>query len=127
MLRRYSRLRTYTRLRPYRLKPRRGRIEDPAYLRWIRSQPCMIGNRDCRGLSDPHHVGHLGQARKNDYNAVPLCRVHHDEVTKIHNGPFEERYGVSFSAAIQGLNEEYRLTKRGRVYVDSQYQPVPAR
>jgi hypothetical protein len=58
---------------------------------------------------------------------VPLCRVHHDEVTKIHNGPFEERYGVSFSAAIQGLNEEYRLTKGGRVDVDSQYQPVSAR
>ena len=108
MLRRYSRLRTYTRLKPYRLKPRRGRIEDPAYLRFIRSQPCMIADRKCRGQIDPHHVGHYGQARANDRNAVPLCRVHHDEATLIHNGPFQERYGVSFSAAIEGLNEEYK-------------------
>jgi hypothetical protein len=114
MLRRYSRLRTYARLKPYRLKPRRGRIEDPAYLWFIRSQACMIASRKCRGQIDPHHVGHFGQARANDYNAVPLCRVHHDEATLIHNGPFEERYGVSFSAAIEGLNEEYRST-RGKI------------
>jgi hypothetical protein len=75
----------------------------------------MIQNRECRGSSDPHHVGHFGQARANDFNAVPLCRVHHEEVQRAHNGPFEERYGVSFSAAIQGLNEEYGLTKGGKV------------
>lgn len=114
MLRHYSRLRTYARLKPYRLKPRRGRIEDPAYLRFIRRQPCMVENRKCRGQIDPHHVGHYGQARANDYNAVPLCRVHHDEATLIHNGPFEDRYEVSFSAAIEGLNEEYRST-RGKI------------
>jgi hypothetical protein len=112
MLRRYTRPRTYTQLRPVRLKPRRGRIEDPAYLRWIRSQPCMIQNRECRGSTDPHHVGHFGQARANDRNAVPLCRRHHDQCQQIHNRPFEERYGVSFSAAIQGLNDEYDTTRR---------------
>jgi hypothetical protein len=111
MLRRYAHLRTYTRLRPRRLKPRRGRIEDPAYLRWIRSLACMIQDRDCRGSSDPHHVGHYGQARSNDYNAVPLCRVHHEVAERINDGPFEERFGVSFSAAIQGLNEEYQRRK----------------
>ncbi len=108
MLRRYSRLRSYTRLRPIRLKPRRGRIDDPAYLRWIRSLACMIGNRDCRGSSDPHHVGHYGQARSNDHKAVPLCRVHHDEAERINDGPFEEKYGVSFEAAIERLNEGYK-------------------
>ena len=107
MLRRYSRLRTYTRLKHYRLKPRRGRIEDPAYLRFIRSQACMISDRKCRGQIDPHHVGHYGQARANDRKAVPLCRLHHDEAQSIHNWKFEEKYGVSFEAAIIGLNDEY--------------------
>jgi hypothetical protein len=114
MLRRYSHLRTYTRLKPYRLKPRRGRIEDPAYLRFIRSHPCMIANRECRGMIDPHHVGHYGQARANDRRAAPLCRVHHDEVTLIHNGPFQEKYGVSFEAAITGLNDEYQSRGESR-------------
>jgi hypothetical protein len=108
MLRRYSRLRSYTRLRPYRLKPRRGRIEDPAYLRFIRSQSCMIANRSCRGQIDPHHIGRYGQARSNDRRATPLCRLHHDEAQLIHNGPFEEKYGVSFEAAITSLNDEYQ-------------------
>ena len=115
MLRRYSRLKSRTRLRPYRDKPRRGRIEDPIYLKWIRSQPCMIQNRECRGATDPHHVGHLGQARTNDYNTVPLCRRHHDLAQQIRQEPFEERYGVSFAKAITGLNEEYRLLKGKRV------------
>lgn len=107
MLRRYSRLRTYTRLKPYRLKPRRGRIEDRDYLRFIRSQPCIISDRKCRGPIDPHHIGHYGQARANDRRAAPLCRLHHDEAETITDQKFEEEYGVSFEAAIIGLNDEY--------------------
>jgi hypothetical protein len=75
----------------------------------------MIQNRECRGSSDPHHVGHYGQARSNDHNAVPLCRVHHDETERLNNGPFEEKYEVSFAAAIQGLNEEYRIIQARRI------------
>ena len=119
-----------TRLRPYRLKPRRGRIEDPVYLQWIRSQPCLIRNRECRGPTDPHHVGHFGQARTNDYSAVPLCRRHHDLAQQIHQGPFEERYGVSFAAAITGLNEEYRVLKGKRdlnTRVERNFPPIPDR
>lgn len=108
MLRRYARLRSYTRPRPIRLKPRRGRIEDPAYLRWIRSLGCLIANRDCRGSSDPHHVGHFGQARRNDHKAVPLCRIHHDENERLNNQPFEEKYGIEFHAEIVRLQTEYQ-------------------
>ena len=107
MLRRYTRLRSYTRPRPVRLKPRRGKIEDPAYLRWIRALPCLIGNRECRGSSDPHHVGHYGQARRNDHNAVPLCRIHHDENERLNNAPFEEKYGLDFEVEIARLRAEY--------------------
>ena len=115
VIQRYSRLRVYARLRPKRLKPRRGRIADPAYRAWIRSLPCMVANRDCRGGTDPNHVGQYGQARANDRNAVPLCRRHHDLYHEIHRRAFEERFGVSFAAAIQGLNEEYELSKGRRV------------
>jgi hypothetical protein len=130
MLRRHSRLSSHTRLRPYRLKPRRGRIEDRVYLKWIRSQPCLIRNRECRGPTDPHHVGHFGQARTNDYSAVPLCRRHHDLAQQIHQGPFEERYGVSFAAAITALNEEYRVLKGKRdqnTRVEPDVPPIPDR
>ena len=112
MVRRYTRLRSHTRPRPIRLKPRRGRIEDPAYLRWIRLLACLIGSRECRGSSDPHHVGHFGQARRNDHRAVPLCRIHHDENERLNNGPFEEKYGVDFEAEIIRLRAEYQ--QRGK-------------
>ena len=115
MLRRYSRPRSYTRLRPVRLKPRKGRIEDPAYRRWIRTQPCLVQDRDCRGPIDPNHVGRFGRGRDNDYNAVPLCRRHHDLYHEIHRQRFEARFGVSFAAAIAGLNEEYKLSRSRRV------------
>ena len=115
MLRRYTRLRSYVRPRPIRLKPRRGRVEDPEYLRWVRSLPCLIGNRDCRGSSDPHHVGHFGQARRNDHKAVPLCRIHHEENERLNNVPFEEKYGLNFEAEIQRLREIYQTTRGERV------------
>jgi len=114
MLRRYTRLRSYTRLHSYRLKPRRGVVDDPAYRRWIHTQPCIIHGEKCRWV-EMHHIGRP----RSDDRGVPLCEWLHRTgpyaVTKIGRRAFEELFQVSFEAAIQGLNEEYRLTKGGKV------------
>ena len=107
MLRCCARLRKCIPIRQQRLKPRRGRIESPSYLRWIRSLQCMIQSQDCRGGTEPHRVGRFGQGRANDYNAVPLCRRHHDLTHQIRRVEFETRFDVNFEAAIARLNEEY--------------------
>ena len=108
-------IRRYAPLRRYSLNPRKGKMEAPAYLRWIRTLPCLAESRDCWGRVDPHHVGHFGRGRDNDHNAVPLCRRHHDFYHQIHRRAFEERFGISFAAAIAGLNDEYELTRGRRI------------
>ena len=113
MLRRYTRLRSYSRLRPIRLKPRRGVVRDTGYLRWLHGQPCIVHGEKCRFV-EAHHVGRP----RSDDRAVPLCEWLHrtgpDAVTTIGQRRFEAKFGVSFAAAIAGLNEEYRLYKARR-------------
>ena len=114
MLRRYARLRTYAAIPRKRLKPRRGQVEDPAYRRWIHTQPCIVHGEKCRWV-EMHHVG---RPRK-DRRGVPLCEWLHrtgpDAVMTIGRRAFEARFNISFEAAIQGLNDEYELTKGRRV------------
>lgn len=69
------------------IRQRHPREEHPAYLAWIRTQPCLV----CRkpGPSDPAHLRsaalrygkpHTGLGEKPDDRwAVPLCRKHHEE------------------------------------------------
>lgn len=112
MLPRYLPLRRFTRPRPIRLKLRRGMVKDPAYRRWIHTQPCIVHGEKCRWV-EMHHVGRP----RNDHRAVPLCAWLHrtgpDAVTDIGQRSFETRFEVSFEAAIAGLNEEYGLRKGG--------------
>ncbi len=114
MIRRYSRLRVYARPRPIRLKPRRGVVNDPAYRAWIHTQPCIVHGEKCRWV-EMHHVGRP----RSDDRGVPLCEWLHrtgpDAVTTIGQRRFEAKFGVSFAAAIQGLNEEYALIKPRKV------------
>ena len=113
VIQRYSRLRVYARLRPKRLKPRKGQVDDPHYRAWIHTQPCIVHGEKCRWV-EQHHVGRP----RNDYRSVPLCEWLHrtgpDAVTTIGQRRFEAKFGVSFAAAIAGLNEEYRLYKARR-------------
>ena len=102
-------LRRYTKLRPQRLTPRRGKVEAPEYLAWLRRGRCLVAGRDCWGRIDPHHVGHCGQARRNDWNALPLCRFHHEMVQHgIGRPAFEARFAVEFDSEIARLNREFK-------------------
>jgi hypothetical protein len=54
---------------------KRRRITDRRYLRWIKSQGCLVAGKvdECQGPIDPDHTTpkSLGGS---DYTAVPLCR-----------------------------------------------------
>jgi hypothetical protein len=73
------------------------RIKDPAYLRWVRQQRCLI----CWGSADhAHHImtaqpSAMGK-RSGDQWAVPLCALHH---RKIHEAGNENNWW-----ALQGFD-----------------------
>ena len=113
MLRRYAPLRSRTRLRTRALKPKRGRIEDRPYKRWVRvAHPCLVANRLCCRWVEPHHVGRP----RDDHRTVPLCSVHHREgraaVHVIGRRAFEARFRISFEAAIARLNEQWNARSK---------------
>lgn len=53
-----------------------------AYLRFVRSKPCVFFSRSCRGPVEAHHHGKhpIGQ-KTDDTRCVPLCNGHHRELT----------------------------------------------
>lgn len=93
--------------------------EDPAYLDFIRSKPCLVCGRP--GV-DPHHQPEEGQGtmagKCSDYRATPLCSGidghHTGNGTKAQPGSYHtmgrelyRRYGVDIEAEIARLNAEY--------------------
>lgn len=58
---------------------------DPAYLKWLRKQPCAVfshpfdGCGPCGGVVEAHHhTKERGRGQKApDREAFPLCMVHH--------------------------------------------------
>lgn len=74
-----------TRIAPRRAETRRSsRIEDPAYLDFLRRQPCAIAmlighERDCCETVDPEHERQgVGMSQTaSDRRAWPCCRLHH--------------------------------------------------
>ena len=52
-------------------------MKDPAYLSWVRRQPCYV----CGSTpSEAHHRTGAGMGRKaSDHDTMPLCTRHHRE------------------------------------------------
>src|SRR6185369_1059062 len=57
---------------------RQTKIVCEEYLKWVRSQPCCVCGRT---PVDPDHLKARGrgEAKRNDFTAIPLCREHHSE------------------------------------------------
>lgn len=55
----------------------------PAYLKWLRQQPCVrCGRRD--GIQ-PHHVfGSYGSHKTSDLSAIPVCAECHEVLQDKH-------------------------------------------
>lgn len=89
--------------------PKRSRWEKPAFLAWVKTQPCT-----CCGApaDDAHHLigwGQGGMATKaHDALTIPLCRKHH---TELHNSPsaFERQYGTQPELIIKLLDRAFAL------------------
>ncbi len=92
------------------------READPAYLRFIRSQPCAV--KGCKSrYQEAAHTGDRALGRKaKDRQAIPLCPYHHTTGPHCyHRGrrAFEAFHGLDIAALIQELNAWYdreRLT-----------------
>jgi len=87
-------------VRRKRSTPRRsGRVRDEAYLRFVRSLPCLFGwsefawtgeGKNCRGVTEADHAGPRPVGRKaDDDSAIPLCTEHHRQRTD-YRGVFAE-------------------------------------
>jgi hypothetical protein len=97
-------------LMPFGRNSKKPVMLSEAYLKWIRTQPCIItGVEAC----DAHHVIFKSQA-ENDYSAVPL---RHDLHMKLHSHKqgvegFEEEYGICFKTAVAAKLMEYLHTQK---------------
>lgn len=91
------------------LRQRQPREEDPAYLAYVRTLPCLI----CRRVpSDPAHLRtgarqygkpHTGMGEKpSDRWVLPLCRTHHDDQHRHNELEWWARQGIPdpFAVAI---------------------------
>jgi hypothetical protein len=68
-----------TRKSAYKRRPR-----DPAYMAWVRRQPCCarVFSHLCSGPIEADHAGRRSAGRKaDDRTCIPLCRRHHRERT----------------------------------------------
>ena len=96
--------------------------KDPAYLKWIRTLPCVC----CRwpifwetlhvqpresGRIEAAHVGGRGLSQKcNDRETIPLCRWHHRTGPESHHRAakrFWEIWAIDKTELIRKLNEKF--------------------
>ncbi len=97
-----------------RKKPRRGRVVDKEYLKWIHTQPCLVTGE---GAVTAHHVRRFGE-QKDDRRTVPLVARLHMLVCEEPGHPcvergkrvFERHWNVDLEAAIVLYNEKYERT-----------------
>ena len=101
-------LQRYTPLRKRSLKLRVQRESDPKYLKWIRSQPCVICGSS---YTEAAHVGPRGFGlRCDDHQAIPLCPGHHRtrrDAQHVLGKNFWEYHGLDRWVLIQNYNAAY--------------------
>ena len=92
-------------------------VHDYLYACLVNRKCCICGKQ-----SDLHHIDHVGMGRDREeiihegMEALPLCRIHHNEVHQIGQRRFNERYHVDGGIVldkdlcrIYGLKEEEGL------------------
>ena len=94
----------------YKLRPR-----DFAFMSWVKSQPCIVCEKQLIlnfGSIYAHHAGQRAFGRKaDDRTCIPLCWRHHDRASSqsIHSlgKSFWGTYRIDRAQAIAELNERY--------------------
>ncbi|MDA8487462.1 DUF968 domain-containing protein [Kluyvera sp. Awk 3] len=90
-------------------RPKRIRWTNPAFIKWVKTQPCVCCGKPS---DDPHHLigwGQGGTATKaHDIFTLPLCRRHHDQ---LHHDriKFEQEFGLQPVLIVQLLDRAFAL------------------
>jgi hypothetical protein len=87
-------------------------VRNHAYLRWIRSLPCVV----CRSRwqIEAAHTGPHGMGQKSsDLSAIPLCARHHrtgnDSYHKLGSAKFSEVHQLSIREVVARLSAKSRI------------------
>lgn len=103
-------LNRYMPMRQSSLKPKRGRVPDPGYLRWLRNQPCAVPGCTASFIESAH-IGPRGfGVRCDDRQAIPLCAGHHRTRRDAHHvlgKQFWEHHGLDRWLLIEYYNSMY--------------------
>lgn len=107
--RRQSRIQRGAPPRRKRLRPRKGRVHDKPFLKWMAAQFCLVSGH--RGVT-VHHVRRYGEP-KSDRRTVPLIAEFHlyeygrYSIERLGKERFEAYHSVDLEAAIVRYNEAY--------------------
>ena len=89
-------------------------MREPAYLAFLRRQPCAVGPVGCSGPVEAAHVraGSTGMQRKpDDAKSVPLCRGHHrdgpDAQHRSGEAVWWRRHGIDPFALAERLHAQF--------------------
>jgi hypothetical protein len=111
-LKRGKPLQRRTRIKQRRTKPRRGRVRDPKFLRWLhQGHACIVPG--CQNTDiEAAHIGARGFGTKcDDREAAPMCGIeHHREGPESHHKlgrNFWSHHGIDRDETIARLNREY--------------------
>jgi hypothetical protein len=82
-------------------------IRNPAYLRWIRSLPCLVC-RTTRAVEAAHTGPHGLSQKSSDLSAIPLCGRHHrtgdDSYHRLGPRKFAEVHELNLPAIVARLS-----------------------
>lgn len=107
-------------VQPVAAGQREPRRRDPAFLAFLRRQPCAVAGPGCFGAVEAAHVrfgrpgaGNAGLARKpDDCDAVPLCRGHHRDGPhaqhRINERAWWAAHGIDPHALADQLFEQFK-------------------
>lgn len=81
----------------------------PAYLKWVKTQPCVVCNAPA---DDPHHLVGWGysvmSSKVSDYWTFPLCRAHHDQLHLRGWHEWEALHGLQWKFIVKTLTQAIR-------------------
>ena len=76
------------------------------YREWVRTHPCLACGVSDETIAD-HHIHKLGKGIKcSDYETVPVCYDHHQEVEKSRED-FERKYSIDLKEEAERLKGEW--------------------
>lgn len=94
-----------------KVKPQKKskRVEDKAYLQFIREQRCLVSNYECQTYAiHAHHHERVSQLG-SDHSAIPLCAFHHMKLHTSGVDSFATKYKIDYDAQIKRLNLLYKI------------------